>query len=111
LGSCLDVIGSDAELVWVPEYVLEEEGVEPWTQLPCWVPSTGDLVGLMASDTSLAERTGLVCRPVAQTVRDTWKWIQDEGMPAHRPDRPHPGLPPDLEARVLKRTEESRPRG
>jgi 2'-hydroxyisoflavone reductase len=111
LGSCLDVIGSDAELVWVPEYVLEEEGVEPWTQLPCWVPSTGDLVGLMASDTSLAERTGLVCRPVAETVRDTWKWIQDEGMPAHRPDRPHPGLPPDLEARVLKRTEESRPRG
>jgi nucleoside-diphosphate-sugar epimerase len=110
LGSCRDATGSDAELVWVPEQVLEDEGVEPWTQLPCWVPSTGELAGLMAGDTSLAAHTGLVCRPVAETVRDTWQWIQDEGMPAQRPDRPRNGLPPDLEARVLKRAEES-PRG
>ncbi len=110
LDSCLDATRSDAELVWVSEQVLEEEGVEPWTQLPCWVPSTGELAGLMACDTSLAARTGLVCRPVAETVRDTWQWIQDEGMPAERPDRPRPGLPPDLEARVLKRIEQSRPR-
>jgi 2'-hydroxyisoflavone reductase len=106
LGSCVDATGSDAELVWVPEHVLEEEGVEPWTQLPCWVPSTGELAGLMDSDTSLAARTGLVCRPVAETVRDTWHWIEDEGMPAQRGDRPRHGLPQDLESRVLKRTED-----
>jgi 2'-hydroxyisoflavone reductase len=111
LSSCVDATGSDAELVWVPEHILEEEGVEAWTQLPCWVPSTGELAGLMACDTSLATRTGLVCRPVAETVRDTWQWIEDEGMPAQRRDRPRHGLPPDLEARVLKRTEERRHRG
>jgi 2'-hydroxyisoflavone reductase len=109
LKSCLDATGSSADLVWVPEHVLDEEGVEPWTQLPCWVPSTGELAGLMAGDTSRAERTGLVCRPVMETVCDTWQWIQDEGMPAQRPDRPPPGLPPDLEARVLQRMRGARP--
>lgn len=105
LQACLDATGSDAELVWVSEQILDEEGVEPWTQLPCWVPSTGELAGLMASDTSLAARTGLVCRPVAETVRDTWRWMQDEGTPVPRADRPSHGLPPGLEARVLARAE------
>jgi nucleoside-diphosphate-sugar epimerase len=101
LAACVGATGSDAELVWVPEDVLEQLGVEPWTQLPCWVPTTGELAGLMASDTSRAVSTGLVCRPVEQTVRDTWAWLQAEGRPAVRADRPANGLPPDLEAQVL----------
>jgi 2'-hydroxyisoflavone reductase len=103
LDACVAATGADAELVWVPEDVLEQEGVEPWTQLPCWVPSTGELAGLMASDTSRAAATGLACRPVEDTVRDTWAWVQDEGLPAERTDRPGNGLPPELEAQVLAR--------
>ena len=101
LETCVDVTGSDAELVWVPDEVLEAAGAEPWTQLPAWVPDTGELAGLMDSDTSLAARTGLVCRPVGQTVADTWTWLQRDGMPAQRPDRPVNGLPPELEASLL----------
>ena len=103
LGACVAATGSDAELVWVPEAVLDEEGAEPWTQLPCWVPSTGELAGLMESDTSLAEATGLRCRPVEETVQDTWEWVQQAGIPAPREGLPLNGLPPELEARLLAR--------
>lgn len=103
LEACVEATGSQAELVWVPEEVLEQEGAEPWTQLPCWVPSTGELAGLMASDTSKAAASGLTCRPVEDTVRDTWAWVQEEGMPEVRTDRPVHGLPADLEARLLAR--------
>lgn len=101
LEACVAVTGSDAELVWVDEGRLAEAGVEPWTQLPCWMPETGETAGFMAADTSLAARTGLVCRPVEQTVVDTWAWLQRDGWPAARPDRPPVGLPEELEQQLL----------
>ncbi|MDT7538798.1 MAG: hypothetical protein QOI82_2383 [Actinomycetota bacterium] len=105
LTACIDVTGSDADLVWVPEDVLEEEGAEGWTQLPCWVPSTGELAGMMESDTSKAIATGLRSRPVEQTVRDTWEWLQRDGMPAPREGLPLNGLPAELEGRLLARVD------
>ena len=33
--------GSDAELVWVSPETVEAAGVEPWTELPIWLPPTG----------------------------------------------------------------------
>jgi hypothetical protein len=104
LEACVTATGSDAELVWVPEEVLDAEGAEPWTQLPCWVPSTGELAGLMESDTSRAAETGLRCRPVEETVRDTWAWVQRDGMPAPREGLPLNGLPTELEQRLLARS-------
>ena len=101
LAACVEVAGSDAEPVWVGEQELAAAGVEPWTQLPCWVPETGELAGLMNSDTSLAARTGLVCRPVGETVADTWRWLSADGWPPARLDRPASGLPGDLERRLL----------
>lgn len=101
LEACLEVTGSSAELVWVSEERLAAAGVEPWTQLPCWVPTTGEFADFFEADTTLAARTGLVCRPVTQTVADTWAWLQAEGFPAQRPDRPVHGLPPELERTLL----------
>jgi 2'-hydroxyisoflavone reductase len=101
LQACVDVTGADAELVWVTEDELAAAGAQPWTSLPCWVPETGELAGFMASDTSKALAAGLTCRPVEETVRDTWAWVQRDGMPPPRPDRPPVGLPPDVERRLL----------
>jgi len=101
LQACLDATGSTAELVWIGEDRLAAAGVEPWTQLPCWVPPTGEFAGFLEADTTLAARTGLTCRPVEQTVADTWAWLQAEGYPAQRPDRPPHGLPPELERTLL----------
>lgn len=101
LQACLDATGSTGQLVWISEERLAAAGVEPWTQLPCWVPTTGEFAGFLEADTTLAARTGLACRPVEQTVADTWAWLQSEGFPAQRPDRPVHGLPPELESKLL----------
>ena len=29
----------DAELVWIPDEQLEAAGVEPWVELPLWLPA------------------------------------------------------------------------
>lgn len=68
LEACVAVTRSDATLVWVTERDLEAAGTEPWTQLPCWVPEVGKFAGFLEADTSLAAATGLVCRPVIETV-------------------------------------------
>lgn len=101
LRACAAATGSDAELVWVAEDELEAAGAQPWTQLPCWVPEGGEFAGFLEADTARAARTGLRGRPVEETVADTWRWLQQEGPPAQRPDRPVHGLPPELEQRLL----------
>lgn len=101
LTACRDVTGSDAELHWVSEPTLEAAGVQPWTQLPCWVPEGGEFAGFLESDTSQAAATGLRCRPVEETVADTWSWLQADGLPVQRADRPTHGLPVELERALL----------
>lgn len=99
LEACVEATGSDAELVWVDEAAIAAAGVQEWVQLPCWLAEDSEDAGLMGSDTSRARAAGLDCRPVEQTVADTWAWVQAEGVPRGRPGR-EPGLPEDLE-RVL----------
>jgi len=103
LTACRTATGSDAELVWFSEEDLAAAGVEPWTQLPCWAPEHGEFAGFLETDPALAARTGLRCRPVSETVTDTWAWLQRDGMPAQRADRDTHGLPADLERRLLSR--------
>ena len=101
LDACVAATGSDAELVWVGEDELAAAGAEPWTQLPCWVPEHGEFAGFLEGDATLAAATGLVCRPVSETVDDTWRWLLRDGAPTPREDRPVHGLPADVEATLL----------
>jgi 2'-hydroxyisoflavone reductase len=105
MGSLLEaaagVTGSRATLVWVPPEVIERAGIRPWTELPVWVPPDGEDAAVHDIDVSAAYAAGLACRPVAETVADTWRWLQDEGYPEPRPGRPEHGLSPDTERQVL----------
>lgn len=102
LEACLAVTGSGAELVWVPPDVVEAAGVSGWTDLPIWVPPTGELAGLHDCDVSAARAAGLRCRPMAETVLDTWSWLQREGPGSPLSDRAGQlGITPDQEARLL----------
>ncbi len=100
LEACVEVTTSDAELLWASPEVIEAAGVSGWTELPIWVPPTGDLAGLHGADVSAAYREGLTCRPILDTVRGTWEWLQREGfpdLPAGRPaSAPAPGLDPTI---------------
>ncbi|MGH3310787.1 MAG: NAD-dependent epimerase/dehydratase family protein [Streptomyces sp.] len=102
LETCVRVTGGDAELCWRdPESVLAA-GAEPWTGLPLWLPPGEDYEHMHQGDVSKAVAAGLRCRPVAETVAETWAWLQElGGKPPLRPDRPLKGLDPATEARLL----------
>jgi nucleoside-diphosphate-sugar epimerase len=93
--------GSAARLVWVTPEVIEAAGIAPWTELPIWVPPDSELIGLHTGDFRAARAAGLSCRPVEETVADTWAWLQAEGDPPPQPGRPAPGLDPERERRAL----------
>jgi 2'-hydroxyisoflavone reductase len=101
LATCQAATRGDANLVWVdPEFVLAR-GIEPWTQLPIWLPPGADYDALHCGDTSRAAAAGLTCRPVAETVDDTWRWLVDGGTPRGTAGRTAAGLDPDVEAAAL----------
>ncbi|MCW2777026.1 MAG: hypothetical protein JWN17_751 [Frankiales bacterium] len=101
LEACVATTGSDAELVWCDEQRLAAAGAEPWTHLPCWVPEEGEFAGFLEGDVARAHGLGLSCRPVEETVADTWAWLQRDGWPAQRPDRAVHGLPREVEQSLL----------
>ncbi|QNP73086.1 NAD-dependent epimerase/dehydratase family protein [Streptomyces roseirectus] len=101
LDACVNTTASTADLRWTaPETVLAA-GVKPWTELPVWVPPGSDMHdALHSADVSRALATGLSCRPVTETVADTWTWLKQLDEAPQRPDLPI-GLDPEAEARVL----------
>lgn len=100
LEECVRATGSDAELVWLDPDVVEASGVAPWTELPIWMPPTGEYAALHDCDVTAAHAAGLTCRPVAETVADTWGWLQREGLPEQPADRPRTGLSAEAEQRL-----------
>ncbi|MCX5436914.1 NAD-dependent epimerase/dehydratase family protein [Streptomyces sp. NBC_00056] len=104
LDACVQVTGGDADLRWTAPEVITAAGIEPWMQLPVWVPPGGDMhAALHSADVAKAVAAGLRCRPVEETVADTWAWLQSIGGTApQRPDRPVLGLDPATEAKVLE---------
>ncbi|MDX2678629.1 NAD-dependent epimerase/dehydratase family protein [Streptomyces sp. NY05-11A] len=103
LEACVKATGSSAELRWTAPEIVLDAGIAPWTELPVWVPPGTDMHdALHAADVSRAVAGGLVCRPVEETVADTWTWLTSIGGTApRRPDRPTLGLDPEVEAKAL----------
>jgi 2'-hydroxyisoflavone reductase len=103
LDSCMDVAGApDARLTWVAADVIERAGIEPWTQLPIWLPLGHEYEGLHGADVERGHAAGLRCRPVAETVADTWAWMWSrDGPPPRKPGLPAPGVDPSAERAAL----------
>lgn len=101
LEAAAKVARAPARLVWTPPEVIAAAGVEPWTELPIWAPPAGEVASLHDGDVSAAYAAGLSCRPVQETVADTWHWLQAEGYPPPRRDPPVFGLDPEKERQVL----------
>lgn len=96
LGSCIAATGDRAELVWVDPSWLTDRGVREWTELVLWRSPAGT----WAVDDTGARRAGLTCRPLRQTVADTWAWLQHEQPVPHRRAIEH-GLGPARETELL----------
>ncbi len=80
LETCRVVTGSDAGITWAdPEFLLKQD-VEPWSDLPLWLPGE-EYAGFMLRDSRRAVEVGLEFRPLADTVRDTLAWDSERGRP------------------------------
>jgi nucleoside-diphosphate-sugar epimerase len=103
LRTCVEVTGSDAELVWVAEGFLAERGVRQWTELPIWriAPGTWEVTAERAA------AAGLVCRPLIETVRDTWRWLSAGGTPVEHIRKGEHGIDPKKEGDLLSAWEGS----
>jgi 2'-hydroxyisoflavone reductase len=102
---CRDAVGDDARapVTWAGRHdaTLLAAGVERWRHLPFWVPADEARV-LWSIETRSARDAGLPTRPVEQTVADLWAWLREQPEnPAAPAGRGRPGLPDDVERRLL----------
>jgi hypothetical protein len=83
--------------------VIERAGIEPWTELPIWLPPDGAAEWLFSMDADRAFATGLSTRPLSHTIADTWAWLRtlSGGLPAPPAGRPRHGVSPEREAAAL----------
>jgi 2'-hydroxyisoflavone reductase len=77
LGACVAATGSEGELVWVPDRVLLERGVQQLYELPLWFAEGPTSAAAWLASPAKAVAAGLACRPVEETVRDTWEWLRE----------------------------------
>ena len=99
LECCRLTTKSDAEFTWVPsEFVLEQD-IRPWSEMPIWVDPASH--GIHSFDTRRAARSGLTCRPIIETVVDTWAWLQDGGQTQIPVGLTAPGISAEKEQATL----------
>jgi 2'-hydroxyisoflavone reductase len=83
-GSMLEACGA-RDLVWVTEDFLAEQGVEGWSDLPCWIaPRNVDFRAFQLVPVDRAVGAGLTFRPLAETARDVPEWAGGAGLTAER---------------------------
>ncbi|AYG79953.1 hypothetical protein DWB77_02072 [Streptomyces hundungensis] len=97
LRACIEVIGAEATLEWVDEDWLLDQGVKQWTELPLWrtYPGTWTVSGVRAQE------AGLRCRPLSETVADTWAWLSSGETAVENERAAHIGLSEEKEATLL----------
>jgi len=105
LGDCRAAIPSTTAFTWVPWPFLEKEKVEPWSDMPVWIPASAEGSGLAQVSPARAIAAGLEFRPIGETARDTLSWWKSQPE-ARRKLRA--GISAERELLVLKAWREGR---
>ncbi|MFJ9619094.1 NAD-dependent epimerase/dehydratase family protein [Streptomyces noursei] len=95
--ACLEATGGGGRPVWVQPSVLERHKVRQWTELPLWRTHAG----VWSVDAGKSVAAGLRCRPLRQTVADTWAWLCSDGRPVAHPRWADHGIDREKEAKIL----------
>jgi 2'-hydroxyisoflavone reductase len=85
---------------WIPAEFLAQQKIAPWSDMPVWVPATGDEAAFAQTSAARALQAGLSIRPLSETVADTLSWHL--GRPATEQQTLKAGLPPEREAALLE---------
>jgi 2'-hydroxyisoflavone reductase len=92
-------------VTWVADEFLEQEGVQPYSELPLWVPPS---VGTLNGPIGRALEAGLRHRDLDETIRDTRAWAESlDAAPgqldAGGRNRLPTAISPEREAELLER--------
>lgn len=68
----LKPVSDNSKIIWVDEDFLASCEIQPWQDLPFWVP--GKASNLMLTSNSKALKAGLSIRPPGVTLQDTLNW-------------------------------------
>lgn len=103
--TCVELTGSLARPVWVDDDFLLGHEVAVWSGLPLWMPDRPEFAAVWAPDSSRALAAGMSCRPVVESLRDTWAWLSGddvpEVLPRYRGGLPDNGMEPQRERDVI----------
>lgn len=78
---------------------LEAQQVAPWSEMPAWLPATGDEAAFAGTSNKAALARGLKITPLKKTVSDTLAWHLTR--PAEEREKLKAGIAPEKEAAVL----------
>ncbi len=93
------VTTSGARLHWAPTGFLEAQKVQAWSDMPVWVPGTGESAGFGRISVARAVAAGLTFRPLATTATDTLAWFN--AQPAERRAKLRTGIDAERERQVI----------
>jgi 2'-hydroxyisoflavone reductase len=96
---CKQAARSDATFTWIDAEFLEKQSVQPWSDMPAWVPSGGETAGFAKVSNARAIKAGLSFRPIADTALATLEWFRKQ--PEDRRSKLRAGLSAEREAKVL----------
>jgi 2'-hydroxyisoflavone reductase len=91
---------SNAQFTWVDADFLATQKIQPWSDMPVWVPSKGDEVGFAMISIKKALDKGLTFRSLGDTTLATLEWFRKQ--PAERQAKLRSGISAEREAEVLK---------
>ena len=95
--SCLQAADASTTATWTDEQFVKANQIEPWSELPAWIPTGDD--SLMWASSSKAVAAGLKYRPLDQTVGATLDYTRSKGL-----DRDlKAGLTRERESELLRR--------
>ena len=105
LEACQLASGSNSRFTWVAGQFLLDQGIVPFRDLPLWISeSETAYAGHFSVDSRRAFKSGLVCRPLTETARDTLLWDRDRTFPTESVEKSTTkpiGLPPHREQELL----------
>ncbi len=90
---------AEPKAVYLPTDFLEEQKVEPWSEMPVWLPAKGDEAAFASTSNAAALAKGLKITPIAKTVDDTLEWHLTR--PKDEQEKLKSGIAADKEATVL----------
>ena len=96
LEACKKAAQSDAAFTWADAEFLEKQGVHAWSDMPAWVPASGDTAGFAKISNARAVKAGLGFLPIADTAKATLEWFrtQPEARRANSEQESHPNARP-----------------